>query len=100
MVGLSCSLPDLPDHRSYHTQDGGLTCGGDDFDSPSCLQWNSGKWLTSHTLTERRDYHCSWTPEGNIGTFLMGGGSHGRTTELAKPDGSVESGFSLKYDTE
>ena len=108
-TGHSCRLPDLPDNRWGHTQDGGLTCGGFDYGSPadqriSCLKWSpdSGSWTLSHTLTEERDNHVSWTPDPSLGTYLIGKFSsynNMRTSELVKPDGSVEQGFSLKYDT-
>ena len=106
-TGHSCRLPDLPDNRWGHTQDGGLTCGGFDYGSPadqrtSCLKWSpdSGTWTLSHNLTEERDNHVSWTPDPSLGTYLIGGISNPRTSELIKPDGSVEQGFSLKYNTE
>ena len=108
-TGHSCRLPDLPDNRWGHTQDGGLTCGGFDYGSPadqriSCLKWSpdSGTWTLSHNLTEERDNHVSWTPDPSLGTYLIGKFSsynNMRTSELVKPDGSVEQGFSLKYDT-
>merc|ERR1719323_1606808 len=38
----ACVLPDLPEGRFFHTQDGSLTCGGG-FNSAmrSCHRWNS-----------------------------------------------------------
>ena len=67
----------------------------------SCLKWSpgSGTWTQSHALTEERFNHVSWTPDPSLGTFLIGGDYYPRTTELVKPDSSVEPGFSLKYDT-
>ena len=103
-TGYSCRLPDLPDNRWGHTQDGGLTCGGFDYGSPadqriSCLKWSpdSGTWTLSHNLTEERDNHVSWTPDPSLGTYLMGGSHNSRTTELVNPEGSVEQGFYLKH---
>ena len=102
-TGHSCRLSDLPDERLDHTQDGALTCGGFGGQNQriSCLKWSpdSGTWTQSHTLTEERYGHVSWTPDPSLGTFLIGGISNPRTSELIKPDGSVEQGFSLKYDT-
>ena len=99
-------MPDLPDDRYWHTQDGALTCGGWDegqAESNSCLKWSpdSGTWTQSHTLTEERYGHISWTPDPSLGTYLIGGFSfyNMRTSELVKIDGSVEQGISLKYDT-
>ena len=101
-TGGSCRLPDLPDDRYSHTQDGALTCGGAR-QRTSCLKWSpdSGTWTPSHTLTDYRAEHVSWTPDPSLGTYLIGGGDGGidPRSELVKPDGSVEQGFSLKYDT-
>ena len=84
-------------------ENGGLMCGGY-FTSSSCLQWSSvnGTWEEYLTLNIRRKYHVSWTPDSDIGTYLMGGyakKSGKTTTTLIKPDGSQEPGFSLKYAT-
>ena len=100
-------MPDLPDDRWHHTQDGALTCGGYDNgqdQGTSCLKWSpdSGTWIQSHTLFGERFNHVSWTPDPSLGTYLIGKFSsynNMRTSELVKPDGSVEPGFSLKYST-
>ena len=96
----SCSLPELPEIRSTHSQDGGLTCGGN---GPSanntCVKWNpaSGSWeQTPFTLLEPRIFHVSW--ETPTGVYLIGGDSSPKTTEKVTADGSVL-GFNLKYDT-
>ena len=90
------------DGRWYHTlEDSGLMCGGS-MTSASCVQWNSvnGTWKEYLTLNVTRKYHVSWTPDPNIGTYLMGGARGSRnTTTLIKPVGSQEPGFSLKYNT-
>ena len=102
----SCSLPELPEGRGYHTQDGGLACGGGSSSSgtyANCDRWWAGTWTrTSHTLREERRYHLSWSTAD--GVYLIGGvptgtGNSGMTSELVKEDGSVEEGFVLKYDT-
>ena len=103
--GLSCSLPRLPDDRERHTVDSsGLICGGW---SPvaTCIQWSpdTGTWEELLTLDVGRWTHVSWTPNSGIGTYLMGGGYYDegrRTTTLIRPDGTQETGFSLKYDAE
>ena len=78
-------------------------CGGYDT-SDSCMQWSSvnGTWEEYLTLDVGRSYDVSWTPDPDIGTYLMGGGTSGakNTTTLIKPDRSQEQGFSLKYYTE
>ena len=101
LTNTSCSLPQLPEGRNFHSQDGGLTCGGG---YPStytnCVKWSpaSGTWNHSHTLKQRRSDHKSWATTS--GVYLIGGyGGGKRTSEKVKDDGSVEEGFSLKYDT-
>ena len=102
--GVSCSLPQLPDNREYHTvESSGLLCGGLDT-RDTCLQWSpdTGTWVDLQlTLDVGRVAHVSWTPGTEVGTYLMGGGysESERTTTLIKPDGSQEPGFDLKYDT-
>ena len=96
----SCSLPNLPELRWYHSQVDGLVCGGGDTDTRStCVKWSpvSGNWTQSHTLSQKRSAHVSWaTPSG---VYLIGGFLSKRTSEMVKLDSSVEEGFSLKYDT-
>jgi len=101
---VSCSLPQLPDLRYYHTvESSGLLCGGY-YTRDTCLQWSpdTGAWDLQLTLDVKRDDHVSWTPGTEVGTYLMGGSYSGseRTTTLIKPDGSQEPGFDLKYDTD
>ena len=77
-------------------------CGGY-YTSYSCLQWSSvnGTWEEYLTLDVGRRLHVSWTPDPDIGTYLMGGEwEAGTTTTLIKQDRSQEPGFSLKYHTE
>ena len=85
-----------------HTQDNNLLCGGY-FTRDTCLQWNSvnATWEELLTLDVKRFAHVSWTPDPDIGTYLMGGGDSeaGTTTTLIKPDGSQEPGFPLKHNT-
>ena len=105
-----CSLPELPEARYYHTQDGELACGGfgdssNTFTPYTCVKWSSesGSWTQSHTLLQVRIWHVSWATED--GVYLMGGAplrstqTSTRTTELVKEDGSVEDGFGLIYDS-
>ena len=97
-------LPTRQYDRWEHTlEDSGLMCGGLSTSS-SCVQWSSvnGTWQDYLTLDVGRSYHVSWTPDPDIGTYLMGGytGEAGNTTTLIKPDRSQEPSFSLKYYTE
>ena len=99
-TGSSCQLPDLPAERYRHSQDGSLICGGTvDLAATSCISWDSraGSWIKSHDLTQGRDIHVSW--ETDSGVYLIGGRYSAMTSELAKPDGTVRDGFTLKYAT-
>ena len=96
----SCSLPDLPEGRHYHTQDGPWACGGGgrySSSSTTCDQWSEGSWTRSHSLREGREDHVSWATAS--GLYLIGGYYRKVTSELVKEDGSVEEGFKLKYET-
>ena len=98
----SCSLPQFPETRFWHSEDGGLVCGGGDSDATrkTCVKWSpaSGTWTKSHTLREKRLSHVSWATAS--GVYLIGGAYSVRTSEKENLDGSVEEGFSLKYHTE
>ena len=94
----SCSLPNLPDFRSTHTQNGGLTCGGiNRFVHSSCLTFSSGEWKTSHMLLQQRYEHTTWNSP--IGTILMGGSDAPLLTELLNDDGTSTEQFKMKYPT-
>ena len=103
--GASCLLLTKSDGRYDHTLEAsGLMCGGD-WTRSNCVLWSSvtGTWEEYLTLDASTYYHdhVSWTPDPDIGTYLMGGGdkeSRGTTT-LITPDGGQEPGFSLQYDT-
>ena len=95
----SCSLPQLPEARYYNSEDGGVVCGGES-SRTTCVKWSptSGTWTKSHTLRQMRSFHVSWATAS--GVYLIGGKHSQRTSEKIKMDGSVEEGFSLKYNTE
>ena len=100
LTNTSCSLPQLPEARYDHNQDGDLACGGDGSTVNTCVKWSpvSGTWIQSHNLRQRRTGHVSWATAS--GVYLIGGFSNSlRTSEKVKVDGSVEDGFGLKYDT-
>ena len=99
-----CSLPNLPEERAYHTQNGLEACGGIgldwDYTTPtltSCVRFSGGVWSPSHQMVEQRWHHTSWASPA--GTLLMGGIPNWDTTELldAATGDSVMS-FPLKYD--
>ena len=91
-------VPELPDQRDVHSQDGGLLCGGD-LARSTCLALDTatGQWQPAANLLEERYDHVSWASEA--GVVLMGGGSSRNTTEIVREDGSVETGFDLVLDT-
>ena len=95
-----CSLPQLPEIRTGHSQDSGLTCGGGDLSAlNTCVKWNpaSGAWdQTPFTLNKSRINHVSW--ETPTGVYLIGGDYSPKTSEKVNADSSVLS-FNLKYDT-
>ena len=97
-----CSLPDLPDDHSVHTQSGLVTCGGyyDYNTQTSCYTFTNGVWTKSHTLRYGRYQHSSWTSP--MGIVLMGGwdSDSETTTELLTDDGQSTENFSLRYITE
>jgi len=100
VTGLTCSLPDLPDNRNWHSMSGLTICGGDDMDKGidkslnSCLVFSQGEWSAGPALAQGRRYHCSWVPQEGT-TLLMGGYDTDMTTELVGQGPS----FPLKYDT-
>ena len=97
-----CVLPDLPDLRHLHTQDGSLVCGGH-WRLRSCRRWNAdtGTWdLVTESLTEDRAYYTSWTQVDGSVTYLMGGYWSKNTSEAIDQDNVVTSSFPLHYNTE
>ena len=94
-----CSLPDLPDQRSWHSQSGLITCGGGSFYGNvrrSCLTFSAGQWNMSHRLAYQRYYHVSWI--SLQGVVLIGGEMSDGETETLTDDGESTEGFKLKYD--
>ena len=67
----------------------------------SCFKWDfgSGTWNESITLPRERERSQSWTPKSGVGTYLIGGEVNSNTTDLVKPDGTVQQGFDLKYES-
>ena len=106
-TNTSCSLPQMPEMRKYHTEDGGLVCGGElEFGSYSnsnshiltlCDSWANGTWKRSHTLKLKRRSHVSWA--ASSGVYLIGGFRSPCTTEIVMGNGTVMEGFRTKYKT-
>jgi len=90
-----CGLPNLPDDRWAHSQNGFVTCGG--FNTArSCLTFADGEWQQTHyPLLEKRYWGSSW--ETSNGEIYLIGGSWPRTSEVIDADGNTESGFDLPY---
>ena len=105
-VNTSCSLPELPDGRGAHTQDGPWACGGgeDSSTETTCDKFSEGIWTRqSLSLMKMRKEHVSWATAS--GVYLIGGlGGHytgsGKTSEMVKEGGTVENGFHLDYNTQ
>ena len=99
-TSTSCQLPGLAVGRNQHTQDNLLLCGGYYNAETSCEEFSpaTGTWALSHTLQQERDGHVSWSVEE--GTLLMGGWDSPTTSEIVKHDGTTETSFDMKYDTE
>jgi len=89
-----CGLPNLPDDRRSHSQNGFVTCGGW-YTKKSCLTFVDGEWQQTHhpLLDERYDF-SSWETS-NGGIYLIGGGGSILTSEVIDADGNTESGFDL-----
>ena len=103
-TNIFCFLPDLPEWRVFHTQDGPWACGGLGSRHPvksqkSCDYWSEGSWSEGYRLREWKIGHVSWVTAS--GLYLMGGyyTKSKMTSELVKEDGSVEEGFKLQYET-
>ena len=96
-----CVLPDLPDEREGHTQDGSLLCGGwRTF--RSCRRWNpdTGAWdLVTESLTENRTERISWTPADGSVTYLLGGARSKNTSEVIDYYNDARASFPLQHDT-
>ena len=95
-----CTIPSLPS-RAYHgTLNGMKYCypyGGNGGNKTECVGFNQGVWSTTNAGFQhvRRGFHTSWETEGGI--YIMGGESGTLTSELARNDGTVTEGFSLRY---
>ena len=109
-TNIFCFLPDLPEWRVFHTQDGPWACGGlgkpgrgrfpDPNTESSCAKWSEESWILEYSNWSEyrmRVGHVSWAAAS--GLYLMGGMGNMETSELVKEDGSVEEGFDLKYQT-
>ena len=97
---VSCTLPDLPEIRLYHTHDKSLICGGNGMTSTvmlTCLNLTSSGWIYSHNLLHNRVAHSSWAVDD--GVILMGGIFSPTNSEIAKWDGTSEQLFDMNYFT-
>ena len=94
-----CTIPSLPSGTYHGTLNGMKYCGpfgGNYRNETECVGFNQGVWnRTNSGFQHRRRFHTSWETEEGI--YLMGGESGTLTSELARNDGTVTEGFSLKY---
>ena len=101
-LGAPCSLPDMPEDRRDHTQEGGDICGGEGGENTftNCIRWSNNTWMTTNsTLIDKRGGHSSWrTEDGSL--ILMGGGYGSRSSEVVNTDGISEQSFTLKFHAE
>ena len=102
-TNTSCLLPQLPEGRGSHCQEGNLACGGGSYSSSTqhtCVKWNpaSGTWMQSHNISGGHfNSHVSWATSS--GVYLIGGTYGSKTSTKVQSDGSVEEGFGLKHYT-
>jgi len=98
-----CNLPQMSQSKFYHSQSGLTACGGLGGSEKSCIQFQSGSWITlTENLLRKRRYHSNWkTPTGDI--LLIGGDDGGgrtyRSTEIVDQSGNSIQSFKLKYKT-
>ena len=99
-TNTSCSLPSLPVGTERHSQDGLLLCGGEsNREQCHAFHSDSGEWVRTHNLSEKRSGHSSWQREDGT-VLLMGGRYSPTTTEIVSDSSAVSTpGFSLKYNT-
>lgn len=100
-TGLTCNIPDMTKGRKFHVQftDGDVVtvCGGED--DNTCETLKDGQWTESQTMKQNRYASSVW--KTGDGTYIMGGWypeSAHKTSEKINTDGSLERGFSLKYE--
>ena len=100
--GTTCTLPSLPEARTYHTQAGLVACGGWNTGT-SCVTFSAGAWTPSHTLAVSRNNHVSWSSYPG-GVLLLGGYQYSdakRSTELLSSTSSTTTTqFGLAYDAQ
>ena len=103
---LICNLPNLPDKRFGHTQNGLVACGGGNYSYilSNCLTFQNGSWTETYNLAEPRFLHSSWSSPDGI--MLFGGMMDATnenydppvTSEILMEEGGKQS-FSMKYRT-
>ena len=100
-------MPDLPNTRQGHSQDGLTACGGtsclfrDNFsldcnDLDNCITLHNGTWEL-HTTSYIRGGLTSWAL-GDGRVVLIGGENSPNTTEIISPSSNdTAEGFKLEY---
>ena len=92
-----CTVPSLPSAAYHGTLNGVNYCYPYGSNGTECLGFNQGVWSTTNAGFQhvRGGFHTSWETEGGI--YIMGGETRTLTSELARNDGTVTEGFSLRY---
>ena len=98
---LNCNIPNMTKGRKYHVQftdgDAVTVCGGGN--DNTCETLKDGQWRVSHTWQQTRSSSSVW--KSGDATYIIGGWdpeSVSKTSEKINTDGSLERGFSLKYE--
>ena len=70
----SCSLPNMPKIRGYHTSVDGVVCGGYvEAEQRSCIEFTGGSWSSSqYQPIEKRSGHSSWNMNPGESLMLLG----------------------------
>ena len=95
-----CALPNLPERRWHHSQNGLIACGGSHnvATQESCVTFTAGSWKKTNTLGHRRWSHAGWSSPR--GVLLLGGSYSGTTTELLTNKWKAIPSFKLNHNRE
>ena len=101
----SCSLPDLPAPRAFHTSVEGVICGGYDFNTNPHTDWQDcidiittegSSWSSNkYQVQTHRAQHVSWNINPGQ-SFMLFGGIDTETSSIVHRDGTIEPGFNLQ----
>ena len=97
----SCTLPDLPIRRRFHTSVGGVICGGYGGGEPgistTCIDVTSGSWSSeNYQNIDAVSGHISWNI--NPGQSFMIIRNDGNRGQIVHTNGTVEDGLTFPYE--